>query len=162
MPTTPFHSDDANDANCISCVTTPQKSPPTQPQKTFPRCTLLPQHVPSLRVPFAGHPPRPPNYSLRSPNTTQLAPSTKAGFRNKSQSTFKSFGRSGHLVPCQNGGQLESPMDTFWRLESCLLNSFRPGAPTYRSYRVLQCFWLVPFFVSCGARWVNMAQHRPK
>ena len=83
MPTTPFHSDDANDANCISCITTPQKSPPTQPQKTFPRRTLLPQHVPSLRVPFAGHPPRPPNYSLRSPNTTPLAPSTKAGFRNK-------------------------------------------------------------------------------
>ena len=27
-------------------------------------------------------PPRPPNYSLRSPSTTQLAPSTKAGFRN--------------------------------------------------------------------------------
>ena len=27
-------------------------------------------------------PPRPPNYSLRSPNTTPLAPSTKAGFRN--------------------------------------------------------------------------------
>ena len=83
MPTTPFHSDDANDANCISCITTPQKSPPTPPQKTFPRRTLLPQHVPSLRVPFAGHPPRPPN-SLRSPNTTPLAPSTKAGFRNKS------------------------------------------------------------------------------
>ena len=82
MPTTPYHSDDANDANCISCITTPQKSPPTQPQKTFPRRTLLPQHVPSLRVPFAGHPPRPPNYSLRSPSTTQLAPSTKAGFRN--------------------------------------------------------------------------------
>ena len=81
MPTTPFHSDDANDANGISCITTPQ-SPPTQPQETFPRCTLLPQHVPSLRVPFAGPPPRPPNYSLRSPSTTQLAPSTKAGFRN--------------------------------------------------------------------------------
>ena len=60
VPTTPFHSDDANDANCISCITTPQKSPPTQPQKTFPRCTLLPQHVPSLRVPFAGHPPPDP------------------------------------------------------------------------------------------------------
>ena len=28
-------------------------------------------------------PPRPPTYSLRSPNATQLAPSTKAGFRNK-------------------------------------------------------------------------------
>ena len=27
-------------------------------------------------------PARPPNYSLRSPSTTQLAPSTKAGFRN--------------------------------------------------------------------------------
>ena len=27
-------------------------------------------------------PPRPPNYSLRSPSTTQLTPSTKAGFRN--------------------------------------------------------------------------------
>ena len=83
VPTTPFHSDDANDANCISCITTPQKSPPTQPQKTFPPRTLLPQHVPSLRVPFAGHPPRPPNYSLRSPNTTPLAPSTKAGFRKR-------------------------------------------------------------------------------
>ena len=45
------------DANCISCVTTPQKSPPTQPQKTFHPSTLLPQHAPSLRVPFAGHPP---------------------------------------------------------------------------------------------------------
>ena len=59
MPTTPFHSDDANDANGISCITTPQQSPPTQPQKTFPRCTLLPQHAPGLRVPFAGHPPDP-------------------------------------------------------------------------------------------------------
>ena len=48
----------ANDANCISCITTPQKSPPTQPQKTFPRRTLLPRHVSSLRVPFAGHPPQ--------------------------------------------------------------------------------------------------------
>ena len=82
VPTTPYHSDDANDANCISCITTPQKSPPTQPQKTFHPSTLLPQHVPSLRVPFAGHPPKPPNYSLRLPSTTQLAPSTKAGFRN--------------------------------------------------------------------------------
>ena len=27
-------------------------------------------------------PPKPPNYSLRSPDTTPLAPSTKAGFRN--------------------------------------------------------------------------------
>ena len=34
--------------------------------------------------------------------------------------------------------------------------------PTYRSYRVLQCFWLVPFFRLCGSRWVNMAQHKPK
>ena len=49
--------------------------------KTIHPCTLLPQHVPSLRVPFSGHPPRPPTYSLRSPSTTQLAPSTKAGFR---------------------------------------------------------------------------------
>ena len=81
VPTTTDHSDDANDANGFSCITTPQKSPPTQPQKTFHPSTLLPQHVPSLRVPFARHPPRPPNHSLRSPSTTQQAPSTKAGFR---------------------------------------------------------------------------------
>ena len=35
-------------------------------------------------------------------------------------------------------------------------------APPPTSYRVLQCFWLVPFFGSCGARWINVAQHRPK
>ena len=63
-PTNPLPCDhhaanDANDAFGISCITTPQKSPPTQPQKTFPRSTLLPQHVPSLRVPFPGHPPKP-------------------------------------------------------------------------------------------------------
>ena len=29
-----------------------------------------------------ANPPRPPTYSLCSPNTTQLTPSTKAGFRN--------------------------------------------------------------------------------
>ena len=34
---------------------------------------------------FCGPPPRPPNYSLRSPSTTQLAPSTKAGFRKPGQ-----------------------------------------------------------------------------
>ena len=34
-------------------------------------------------------PPRPPNYSLRSPSTTQLAPSTKAGFRNMKLLTWR-------------------------------------------------------------------------
>ena len=44
---------------------------------------------PSLDAPSSAsmcrvymYPPRPPNYSLRSPNTTPLAPSTKPGFRN--------------------------------------------------------------------------------
>ena len=49
--------------------------------------------VPSLRVPFPGHPPKPPNYSLRSPDTTPLAPSTKAGFRHNTNElkTFRSI-----------------------------------------------------------------------
>ena len=48
--------------------------------------TLLPRTpkhhlISSLRGAFSGHPRRHPTYSLRSPSTTQLAPSTKAGFR---------------------------------------------------------------------------------
>ena len=59
----PLYNDTVNDANCISCITTRSKitritSKPTS--KTFRRCTLLPQHVPSSRVPFAGHPPPDP------------------------------------------------------------------------------------------------------
>ena len=72
--TTPYHSDDANDSNGISCITTP----PLKNHKTSP-----PKRTP--KHPFLGPPPPHPTYSLRSPNTTQLAPSTKAGFRNIGQ-----------------------------------------------------------------------------
>ena len=72
----------------------PQKSQRITSKKTSK--TLLwwtPKHhlIWSLRSPFSGHPPHtPPTYSLRSPNTTQLAPSTKAGCR---------IQRTAHQVP---------------------------------------------------------------
>ena len=104
VPTTPFHSDDANDADCISCITTLKNHLQHNLKKTFPRRTLLPQHVPNLRVPFPGHPPT--NYSLRSPNTTPLAPSTKAGFRNfRSFYIFYILQWKIYIIPEKGGGR---------------------------------------------------------
>ena len=59
-----------------------KESPPNQPQKPSVAAPSSPSmcrvHVYLLRA----TPPDPLTYSLRSPSTTQLAPSTKAGFRN--------------------------------------------------------------------------------
>ena len=70
-----------NDANCISCITTPSKITKTQPQKPSFRGSLSPTQFRVYVVRLRATPPRPPTSSLRSPNT--LAPSTKAGFRNR-------------------------------------------------------------------------------
>ena len=72
--------DDANDANCcISCVTTRSKITSKNNLSVHPP----PPACAEFTCTFHGPPPPDPlNYSLRSPSTTQLAPSTKAGFRN--------------------------------------------------------------------------------
>ena len=60
-----------------------KNSPPTQPQKPY---FPTPLSTPHFRVYVVLS--RTPYFSLRFPNTTQLAPSTKAGFRNVSDSRF--------------------------------------------------------------------------
>ena len=80
----------------IAFLASPPLKNPTQPQKTFHPCTLLPHHV----------------------STTQLAPSTKAGFRNI---TFVSYtppqvsalenlkgAASIRIVSCQASGVVRS------------------------------------------------------
>ena len=107
--------------------------------KTFHPCTLLPQHVPSLRVPFSGHPPPDPlpTHFVRQAQLSwcllrRLAFVMNAMVRTDtahillSPATLRGFPRAPHHAMRQVFGACGVLRDHLWRRRSPTRRGCRP------------------------------------